>query len=203
MYNIFSISIGDVLQKSGFKVPSEYFIYGKELYFVNSCISEKFIENVLDLEFSEFINCTFKEYFEKSDSFDCKIQKINDALLKHENRLKTIDEISKKLNAYFDEYDDYLLFPPEKTDYLYYKMYFRRDNMWLSMYINKEDFQFAEEKIRNCTILKLFNDDEYLLLKILKNTLNGKTTFDKQDLHRIRQITNSLEVQLDFRNSTV
>ena len=56
MYNIFSISIGDVLQNSGIAVNKdmEYFFYEKEIYFLNSCISENFVKNILRYWYSKW-----------------------------------------------------------------------------------------------------------------------------------------------------
>lgn len=192
MFNIFPISIGDVLQNSGIAVNKdmEYFFYEKEIYFLNSCISENFVKNILRLNFSEFLNSVFSEYFKNTDVLNDKVLKVNDALLKSENRANTINKIS----MLFNDNANYLIFPPLKTDYLCYKVYFRCASRWYNRYFDKEDFQFVEEKLRNCTILKLFNNDKYLLLDILKNALNSKQNNSVK--HRIQRIMNSLVIDL-------
>lgn len=192
MFNIFPISIGDVLQNSGITVNNEmeYFFYEKKIYFLNSCISENFVKNILRLNFSEFLNSVFSEYFKNTDVLNDKVLKINNALLKSENRVNAINKIS----MLFNDNADYLIFPPLKTDYLYYKVYFRCSSNWCNRYIDKEDFQFVEEKLRNCTILKLFNNDKYLLLDILKNALNDKQ--NNSEKCRIQRIMNNLVTDL-------
>lgn len=192
MYNIFSISIGDVLQNSGIAVNKdmEYFFYEKEIYFLNSCISENFVKNILRLNFSEFLNSVFSEYFKNTDVLNDKVLKVNNALLKSENRANVINKIS----MLFNDNADYLIFPPLKTDYLCYKVFFRCTSNWYNRYFNKEDFQFVEEKLRNCTILKLFNNDKYLLLDILKNALNDKQ--NNSEKHRIQRIMDNLTIDL-------
>lgn len=192
MYNVFSISVGDVLKNSGIAVNNmEYFFYEKEMYFLNSCISEKFVNNILRLNFSEFVNSVFPEYFKNTDILNDKVLKINNALLKSENRENALNKIS----MLFNDNVDYLIFPPLKTDYICYKVYFRCASNWYNRYFNKEDFQFVEEKLRNCTILKLFNNDKYLLLDILKNALNGKQS--NSEKHRIQRIMDDLITDLD------
>ena len=113
MFNIFPISIGDVLQNSGITVNKdmEYFFYEKEIYFLNSCISENFVKNILRLDFSEFLNSVFSECFKNTDVLNDKVLKVNDALLKSENRTDAINKIS----MLFNDNADYLIFPPLKT----------------------------------------------------------------------------------------
>ena len=192
MYNIFPISIGDVLQNSGIAVNKdmEYFFYEKEIYFLNSCISENFVKNILRLDFSEFLNSVFSEYFKNTDVLNDKVLKVNDALLKSENRTNAINKIS----VLFNDNADYLIFPPLKTDYLCYKVCFRCASNWYNRYFNKEDFQFVEEKLRNCTIVKLFNNDKFLLLDILKNALNDKQNYSEK--YRIQRIMDNLITEL-------
>ena len=192
MFNIFPISIGDVLQNSGIALNKdmEYFFYGKEIYFLNSCISENFVKNILRLDFSEFLNSVFSEYFKNTDVLNDKVLKVNDALLKSENRTDAINKIS----MLFNDNADYLIFPPLKTDYLYYKVFFRCALQWYNRYFDKEDFQFAEEKLRNCAILKLFNNDKFLLLDILKNALNDKQKYSEK--YRIQRIMDNLITEL-------
>ena len=60
----------------------EYFFYEKQIYFLNSCISENFVKNILRLDFSEFLNSVFSEYFKNTDVLNDKVLKVNDALLK-------------------------------------------------------------------------------------------------------------------------
>lgn len=192
MQNIFSISVGDVLKNSGIAVNNmEYFFYEKEMYFLNSCISEKFVNNILRLNFSEFVNSVFPEYFKNTDTLNDKVLKINNALLKSENRENALNKIS----MLFNDNVDYLIFPPLKTDYICYKVYFRCASNWYNRYFNKEDFQFVEEKLRNCTILKLFNNDKYLLLDILKNALNNEQ--NNSEKYRIQRIMDDLITDLD------
>ena len=88
----------------------------------------------------------------------------------------------------------HLIFPPLKTVHLCYKVYFRCASQWYNRYFNKEDFQFAEEKLRNCTILKLFNNDKFLLLDILKNALNNKQNYSEK--YRIQRIMDNLITEL-------
>lgn len=192
MFNIFPISIGDVLQNSGIAVNKdmEYFFYEKEIYFLNSCISENFVKNILRLDFSEFLNSVFSEYFKNTDVLNDKVLKVNDALLKSENRTDALNKIS----MLFNDNADYLIFPPLKTDYLCYKVCFRCASNWYNRYFNKEDFQFVEEKLRNCTILKLFNNDKFLLLDILKNALNDKQNYSEK--YRIQRIMDNLITDL-------
>ena len=192
MFNIFPISIGDVLRNSGITVNKdmEYFFYEKEIYFLNSCISENFVKNILRLDFSEFLNSVFSEFFKNTDVLNDKVLKVNDALLKSENRTDAINKIS----VLFNDNADYLIFPPLKTDYLCYKVFFRCASNWYNRYFNKEDFQFAEEKLRNCTILKLFNNDKFLLLDILKNALNDKQKYSEK--YRIQRIMDNLITEL-------
>lgn len=192
MFNIFPISIGDVLQNSGIAVNKdmEYFFYEKEIYFLNSCISENFVKNILRLDFSEFLNSVFSEYFKNTDVLNDKVLKVNDALLKSENRTNAINKIS----VLFNDNADYLIFPPLKTDYLCYKVYLRCASNWYNRYFDKEDFQFVEEKLRNCTILKLFNNDKFLLLDILKNALNDKQNYSEK--YRIQRIMDNLITEL-------
>lgn len=192
MYNVFSISVGDVLKNSGIAVNNmEYFFYEKEMYFLNSCISEKFVNNILRLNFSEFVNSVFPEYFKNTDTLNDKVLKINNALLNGENRENALNKIS----MLFNDNVDYLIFPPLKTDYICYKVYFRCASNWYNRYFNKEDFQFVEEKLRNCTILKLFNNDKYLLLDILKNALNNEQ--NNSEKYRIQRIMDDLITDLD------
>ena len=75
MFNIFPISIGDVLQNSGIAVNKdmEYFFTDKQIYFLNSCISENFVKNILRLDFSEFLNSVFSEYFKNTDVLNDKV----------------------------------------------------------------------------------------------------------------------------------
>lgn len=192
MFNIFPISIGDVLHNSGIAVNKdmEYFFYEKEIYFLNSCISENFVKNILRLDFSEFLNSVFSEYFKNTDVLNDKVLKVNDALLKSENRTDALNKIS----MLFNDNADYLIFPPLKTDYLCYKVCFRCASNWYNRYFNKEDFQFVEEKLRNCTILKLFNNDKFLLLDILKNALNDKQNYSEK--YRIQRIMDNLITDL-------
>ena len=192
MFNIFPISIGDVLQNSGITVNKdmEYFFYEKEMYFLNSCISENFVKNILRLDFSEFLNSVFSEHFKNTDVLNDKVLKVNDALLKSENRTDAINKIS----VLFNDNANYLIFPPLKTDYLCYKVCFRCASQWYNRYFDKEDFQFVEEKLRNCTILKLFNNDKFLLLDILKNALNDKQNYS--DKYRIQRIMDELITEL-------
>lgn len=190
---IFSISIGDVLQNSGiihYNKP-EYFIYSKETYFLNSCITEKFVRNILKTDFSDFLDSVFSGYFENSDTLDDKVLKVNDALLNSAKRTSALNKITE----YFNDNIEYLMFPLSEPDYLFYKVYFRCGSKWYFRFFNSEEFQYTEEKIRNCTTLKLFKDDKYLLLDILKNALNSLSTLNDEensDKLRIQRIMQSL-----------